>query len=144
MEQFAKDFKESFIRRETGRGQRPTESESGDPADANDFLIAKLAPLCPACVLAPSMKSGDADETVFIAQLGLFNFAIKSNMSYTSMERLQLWCGRLTLSGTREVAMVKVTDLQAHMKANSSMGLDVKTFFRDLRAEGIKKAGPND
>lgn len=69
----------------------------------------------------------------------LCNFGIRANSVHSSGEKSNLWCGRMSLVGTRQVAMVLSIENQQFMRSSGIAGVDPKTFFRDLREEGLKK-----
>ena len=87
------------------------------------------------------LSDTDGSWTDFKASLQLFDFGIKAGSEHISLEKSLLWCGRLTVHGSREVALVSVADLQEYMKTVNIIGVDVKSFFRDVRSEGLKKSG---
>ena len=144
LDDFGRDFAASSMRRDVGRGQRPSEGPGGSTVDANDFLLNRLAPLhCPGAVVTPGINATTDDEKTFKENLGLFNFAVRNNSAHSSMERGSLWSGRLSLSGAREVAMVPLHELQEHMRKSGIIGVEPRIYFRDMRVEGIKKAQEN-
>ena len=83
------------------------------------------------------------NEIAFKQMLQLHNFGVKMGSEHLSVEKAAMWCGRLAIEGSREVAMVSIVDLQAHMKAAGIVGIDARTYFKDIRTEGVKKAADN-
>ena len=75
-----------------------------------------------------------AEEAMHLA-----NFGIKKGSSHASLERGLMWCGRLGLAGTRHVAMASTSQMRKFMRDKGIVGVDVKTFFMDIR-EGTLKA----
>ena len=70
----------------------------------------------------------------------LSDFAIKQGSSHNSMEKAGLWAGRLSLKGRREVVLTHGPSLAEYMQKKGIVGIDAKTYFRDLRREGTQKA----
>ena len=48
-----------------------------------------------------------------------------------------LWCGRLTVWGTRVVTCVDKDHLNQYMRSHGIVGVDDKTFFKDLKSDGL-------
>ena len=43
------------------------------------------------------------------------------------------------MAGTRQVAMILCSDIQKFMRSSGIAGVDPKSFWRDIRDEGVKK-----
>ena len=141
LNQFAKDFADSNMRKDFGRGMRPNTDASGSEVDAVDFLVNKMAGLnAPGALLAPAITGKTDGEKCLKSNLQLCNFGIRANSTHVSYEKAGLWSGRLTVAGVREVVLVSLSKVQQHLRASGIVGIDPKMFLRDLRAEGIKKA----
>jgi hypothetical protein len=141
MTAFMADFTTSSLRDSTGRAMRKVaDDENCDDAVMKDFLTTKVVPLQPAgsMHLAAVVGRGDKVDTV-IAAIGLQNTAVKAGTVHVYVEKNNLWCGRVGVQGTRSVAITCATQLKEYMKGIGLSRMDPKTFFKDLRAEGISK-----
>jgi len=136
---FVEDFKTSSFRGTVDRAMRVNEGEDQDLSAANDYLLSKCTGLHPAgSLLFPLTQKTDVAYNELSSALKLSNFGIKRNTTHSSLEKAGLWCGRLTMHGVRQVAMVKHSEIQRFMRSSGIAGVDAKTYFRDIREEGIK------
>ena len=65
-------------------------------------------------------------------------FGIKGMSCHSACERDKIWSGRLSIAGTRVVAMLSAPALMHHMHTAGILGVDMKTFFRDIRGDGLQ------
>ena len=137
---FVEDWKKSELRTTAGRAMRFVTDESDDRSMAagNAFLLSNFLELCPHGVLvAPSIqhkaKVGD-----LLAQMGLSSFVIRGQTMHTTIERHSLWCARVTFSGTRQVCMARAASVKTYMQSKGVAGGEVRTFFKDLREDGVQ------
>ena len=139
---FANDFGVSSMRNTLGRAMRRNEDPTNGVTLANDFLHSKFTGLQPkgsvlvqgAGALPDAKEKKVAEEAMHLA-----NFGIKKGSSHASLERGLMWCGRLGLACTRQVAMASTSQMRKFMRDKGIVGVDVKTFFMDIR-EGTLKA----
>ena len=136
---FESDFKVSNTRTKHGRAARPANPKDAveDDTIANDFMLNKLAQLLPKDSILPPGLPAQPKFRSLKASMALSTFGIKAGSTHSACEVHKLWAARLTLKGTRVIAMVSSTDLAAYMKGAGIVGVDMKTFFRDLRGDGL-------
>ena len=133
---FVEDFKESDVRKKSGRAMRPNIWEQC-LAGARDFTLNTLSPLCPThTILSPALES--KHESLRQAMV-LSDFGLKGFTRHSSLEKHQLWTGRLIITGSRQVALARAADVANHMRDMGIFGLDVKEYMRELGIDGIKK-----
>ena len=82
--------------------------------------------------------AGEKHEELASA-MSLCNFGIRSNSVHSAGEKGMVWCDRITVVGTRQVAMILCSDIQKFMRSSGIAGVDPTSFWRDIRDKGIKK-----
>ena len=92
------------------------EKETGDASLANDFMLNQMASLIPkGSKLGPALPE-NAKLRALRQSMALSVFGIKASSCHSGTERDSLWTCRLSLQGTRVVAIVCATALQAYMQ----------------------------
>ena len=140
--EFMTDFPKSHMRDSAGRAMRKSVDVDGETAEANDFLQSKFLKLHPKgsllLITAISGLTGEKHEELASA-MSLCNFGIRSNSVHSAGEKGMVWCGRITVVGTRQVAMILCSDILQFMRSSGIASVDPKFCWRDIRDEGIKK-----
>ena len=134
---FTADFKTSDIRKTVARGMRRVSEQGGaTDAEVNSFLMNLLLQYLPMnSIIAPGAPEGSPIRQ----SLGLFNFGVRMNSKHASFEKDNLCTGRLTILGTRSVAVFLLGEISDFMKKFGIVGVEAKAFVRDLKTEGIEK-----
>ena len=139
LREFVEEFKASEVRTKAGRCMRRSLDEASSDASANDFLLSKLYSVNPkGRVCSPAVLSG-TEMVDFKTGMALSNFGVKKSSAHTYIEKHSLWSGRLSVWGTRAVAIARAMDITTYMREAGIIGMEVKQFFRDLREEGVRK-----
>ena len=135
--EFAADFKTSDIRKTAGRGMRRNLDQTDlVDASANKFLAKCLAQYIPKnSITAPAFLDG----TPLRLALGLFNFGEKMNSKSISVEKDYLWTGRLSIYGTRCVAIFDLGAVNDFMRKAGVVGVDAKAFLQGLKEDTVDK-----
>ena len=135
LREFAVDFKDSDVRKTAARAMRRSLDEDGGDASANDVLLNKMVELCPrGSRLSPGLA---AEAPALKAACSLHNFGLKCHSVHSSYEKDHLWTCRLSVWGTRSVAIFRASEVQDYMRKKGIVGVDAKAYVQDIRREGL-------
>jgi hypothetical protein len=138
---FIDDFKNSSLRDSTGRAMRKVaDDENCDQVVMKDFLTTNMVPLQPSESIHIASLVGNDDKVKSVMDaLALQNTAVKAGTVHVYVEKSNLWSARVGVQGTRSVAITCMTQLKDYMKTLGLSRMDPKSFFKDLRSDGISK-----
>ncbi len=71
--------------------------------------------------------------------MALSSFGIKGFSRHSSLEQGGLWTGRLSIQGVRVVCIARTSEMKDFMAAHGMLGMDPKSFFRDIQNDTLLK-----
>ena len=115
---------------------RPSTDADRTATAANDFIVHKLQAFCP----KGSIFTGSFDaKGPLRVDTALSNFGLKQGSMHTVVEKHALWTARLTISGSRQIAIFEQEAVQGFMKASGIVGKPPKDYLKEIGIAGAQQ-----